>query len=185
MDKELAALLTCAKNGDQTAFALLLSDYEPLLNAQVQMAQENAVGYGRDDLHQEAVIAFYDAVRSFDLSAAEITFGLYAKICVRNRLLSVLRKSREMENAATALAALSTQEASDSVPSPEETACDNDSFRLLLDRIMKALTPFEAAVFSLYLQNKPYRMIAASLSATEKSVGNAIYRIKAKVKKLI
>lgn len=185
MEKELTVLITRAKNGDQTAFASLLADYEPLLGAQVQMASENAVGYGTDDLRQEAVIAFYDAIRSFDLAAEDITFGLYAKICIRNRLLSILRKAREEESVAPFFDASPAEDLPDPSQSPEQAACDKDSFQLLIRRIRSALTPFESAVFSLYIQNKSYREIAEMLSASEKSVGNAIYRIKVKVKKLI
>ncbi len=178
------ALIESIQNGETGLFASLLAQYEPLLKKQVEHAAENAVGLLPEDLYQESAIALYDAARSYDLQAEDVTFGLYAKICIRNRLISVLRKYTEnvVQTTAEVDGALA---AYDFHASPEQMACDRDSFDLLMRQIQSTLTSFEAAVFSLYIQNKSYREIAVALCATEKSVDNAICRIKAKVKKLI
>ena len=52
-------------------------------------------------------------------------------------------------------------------------------------RIKAVLSGLEWDVFRLYVQRKSYLEIAEALGRTEKSVDNAIYRIKNKLKRLI
>ena len=91
MDNSLHSLLDKVKRGDETAFAEIERIYAPLissltdrLNASVEMDCE--------DIRQEAMIALYSAACTYDQSKSGVTFGLYAKICIRNRLISLLRK---------------------------------------------------------------------------------------------
>ena len=46
------------------------------------------------------------------------------------------------------------------------------------------LTDYERSVFRLYIQKKSYTEIGEALGRDAKSVGNAVYRVKRKIKKL-
>ena len=81
--KELEALILSVKNGDQKAFAALLQQYSPLIEASVNaFCSDGASTNDRDDFRQEASIAFYKSVLSYDLEQSDVELGLYAKICI-------------------------------------------------------------------------------------------------------
>jgi len=174
VEKQLNNLVAAARNGDSEAFGELVQMYQPLLRSFC----ENSPEYDQDDAMQEAVIALYSAVRSFDFEKKGITFGLYAKICVKNRLVSHHRKVSQA----------AADQLSDQLPEvkdPEQEAIANESYRELLALIGKALTPFEWSVFKLYVAGKKHSEIASILGIGSKSVDNAVCRIKNKIKKLV
>ena len=82
-------LINAARRGDESAFETLLEAYEPLIDTVSRsFAKETDDSESHEDLRQEACIAFYKAVQTYDSTQAEVSFGLYAKLCVRNRLIS-------------------------------------------------------------------------------------------------
>ena len=96
IDAEVLALIESAQKGDESAFEALLSRYEPLIDSLVKPLLDETVSTVDecDDLHQEATIGFYRALMRFNYAQSEVSFGLYAKICIRNHLVSYLRKQR-------------------------------------------------------------------------------------------
>ena len=174
MEKQLNNLVQDARNGDSEAFGALVEMYRPLLRALCENSPEAEL----DDAMQEAVIALYHAVRSFDFEKKGITFGLYAKICIKNRLVSHHRKE-------SMAAANRLHEQFPEIQDPEQEAIANESYRELLMLIEKALTPFEMAVFKPYVAGKKLSEIACLLDVSPKSVDNAVCRIKNKIKKLV
>ena len=171
-----ATLIAAAKNGADDAMSALFAGYQPLLLGMATRYLQLADGaVEREDLLQEANIAFLQAIRTFDQGQAKVTFGLYAKICIRNRLVSKLRAcpSRVPASAAQVVGA----------PSPADRLIDRERYADLLERIACLLSKREMDVFRLYLLGKSYTEISKSLGITEKSVDNALYRMKAKLKK--
>ena len=166
-------LILSAKDGDESAFAELTKKYAPLLDSLAEkffrLCDGTVEGY--EDLWQEAVVAFYRAVTSFDINQDKVSFGLYAKICVKNRLISVIRKNRTEKKHNTKATKLSSTASSrqSSLPSGEIKAAAE-----------KLLTKYEKTVFYMYLDGKSYKDIALSLGKTEKSVDNALFRAKKK-----
>ncbi len=178
-DKELEAV----KNGDKTAFDGLAEKFRPLIKKEVLSAvsrSEELRGY-YDEISQEALVALYGAAVSYN-GEKNVTFGLFAKICIHNRIISYVRKinAQLKRMNKTMLAAEADVKKSDA---PEELieALERDAE---LQRLLsEALSGYEKRVFSLYLQKKSYAEIAATLGKDEKSVDNAIYRVKSKIKK--
>lgn len=68
---------------------------------------------------------------------------------------------------------------------PENELIDKENYMSLLNLLDKNLSNYEKTVFKLYILNISYNEIAANLGTSQKSVDNAIYRIKNKIKKLI
>ena len=95
MEREI---ILAAKKGDQLAFAELNSAYAPLIDSMTDQfcGTEEKKKSDREDLRQEASVAFYRALMSYDADQTEVSFGLYAKICIRNHLISLLRKQRSL-----------------------------------------------------------------------------------------
>ena len=82
----------------QRAFDILAKEYEGLTEAAVKRFLpsfdirngENPV-FGEEDLRQCAALALFKAAQTYD-EGKKVSFGLYAKICVNNALISTLRK---------------------------------------------------------------------------------------------
>ena len=172
-------------NKKEVSFDTLYSSYRPLMES---MAKKMTEAYSLpeseyDDLVQEASIALFTSASAFDPTRG-VTFGLYAKICIKNRLTSYIhsRFVRTLSEADVDLDCLENEESQDITP--EQLVIDKESISDMRARIDSALTPLESSVFWLYLIGTPYGDIANALSRPVKSVDNAIGRIKIKLRKL-
>ena len=67
-------------------------------------------------------------------------------------------------------------------PSPDQMLIDKEQYHLCLEQIRQSLSPFESKVFHCYLDGDDYRQIAKRLGVNEKSVSNALVRIRRKLK---
>lgn len=176
-DKELEAV----KNGDKKAFDGLYERFLPLIKKEAAAAvnrSEELKGH-YDEIAQEAVMALYDAATSF-CDGKSVTFGLYAKICIHNRIISYVRRVKAQKRRAERVALVA--EESGRGESPEELielVQRNGELNRFLE---EALSGYEKKVFSLYLQKKSYVQIAEALGKTEKSVDNALFRVKSKIR---
>lgn len=180
--KELEALIMSVKNGDQKAFAALLQQYSPLIEASVNaFCSDGASTNDRDDFRQEASIAFYKSVLSYDLEQSDVELGLYAKICIFHALTSQARIAKRTPS--------DTQEFLDNhVPrelceDPSSKLLEEERLGLILRIIHQALSKYEYKIWELYLSGYSPSEIAKLLNTDSKSVSNAIYRIRVKLKK--
>lgn len=181
-DEKVNALVLKAREGGKEAFDELLKLYQPLICKSVLFfAGGDNVTAGEDDLRQEASIALYQAVKSFDLSQEKVTFGSYARRCVNNRIISTLRKdSRRPKNESEM-----PEDLISPLSDPLESMIDRESFSLLRKRIAEALSPYEKKVCDLFLSGKSTAAIAEKVGKSEKSVSNAIGRIRSKLEKIL
>ena len=175
---ELLDSIKNSKNAD-AAFASLVEMYSPLLQSRVL----ELFGDPEEiEAMQEANIALHSAALTYDSVKCDgVTFGLYASICISNRLRSLMRRIRR-ENQRTDRF---TEELGINVPDTldlESSMATKD----LCDRVMKAaryvLSPFEYQVFSLSPERYTTADIAARLSKSAKSVDNAKSRISHKLR---
>jgi RNA polymerase sporulation-specific sigma factor len=166
-------LILAARAGDDAAFAELCRKYAPLIDAMTSQYGRTLTqnGESREDLRQEASVAFYRALMTFDENQSKVSFGLYAKICIRNRMISLLRHARSEKKKK-----LPKEEKASNGISP---AIDREALQALADR---CLTNFEKTVFFRYVDGKSYRDIALSLGVSVKSVDNALFRAKTKLR---
>ena len=176
-ENNIGELISEVRMGGQTAFTKIIGIYDPMVNSLVAKYAREGSGYDRQDIRQEAVIALYNAVRTYDSEKYDVSFGLYAKICIKNRIITFLRKQKKYNK--------KTNQTPIPQVDPEQRAISRENFAHLMNIIENNLTSIEKSVFYLYILDYPYRRIAYSLGISEKSVDNAVYRIKAKVKKLI
>ncbi|MBE6564634.1 MAG: sigma-70 family RNA polymerase sigma factor [Ruminococcaceae bacterium] len=172
--------ILAARNGDHEAFNALWEQYRPMVFKTVFLyCRSDAARTEADDLRQEASIALYDAVKSFDVSQDRITFGLYAKRCVTNRIISALRKLKKHRSDGE------EPILSDESPDPLEEIIDRESYEALVKKIEGALSGYEKAVYDLHVEGKSCREIASALKRSEKSVGNAMCRIRSKLESIL
>lgn len=174
------------REGRQESFSALLSQYKPLIESAVaRYSVEEVSELSREDLRQEACLAFYQSILSFDVDQTEVEFGLYAKICITNGLLSRLRRWKRrsemtlvsQENLESVVELLG-EEGSD----PSEKILEEERLELLYATIRHCLSDFEYRVWSLYTSGRSAREIGRAVGKDEKSVANAIYRIRKKLR---
>lgn len=179
--EELNKLIIAVRNGDQKAFVLLLQQYSPLIEASLNMfCSDGSSSNDKDDFRQEASVAFYNSVLTYDLEQSNVEFGLYAKICVCNALISQIRIAKRIP--------AEMQELSDDLFSVEST--EDPSSRLLEEErlsflfkiIRNSLSKYEYKVWKLYLAGCSTTEIATKLGTDSKSISNAIYRIRVKLR---
>jgi len=180
VDKELESLIALSRSGNEAAFADLAVMYRPLIESMGKgyAAKDGGVLHTVDDFIQEANLAFYSAVMSYD-PESPVGFGYYAKICIRNRLVSLLRAS-----SAKAKKTSERVEKEKGYIEPVYGFLEREDAEQIEKKIEAVLSRFEWSVFSLYLQNKSYKEIAEALGRSEKNIDNALFRAKKKLKKL-
>ena len=187
--QDLYALIRAVSGEDseerQTAFEELLRRYEPLLVSQVaKFSESNASDFLREDLYQEATVAFYHSILAYDTDQTEVEFGLYAKICISNALVSQLRKWKhrpceplaesEHEN-------FFIHESED----PSESILEQERVNALCLVIRNNLSAFEYRVWQYYMSGRTAGEIARLVGKEEKSISNAIYRIRKKLRAVL
>jgi RNA polymerase sporulation-specific sigma factor len=182
---ELDILLDNVKSGKPLSFEAIYSLYSPLIDS---MTKNYCKRYGivesdTDDVRQEALIALYNAALTYEASK-EVTFGAYAKICIRNKILSYIRCFLENDIPVSLTERENDWDEPD-FDTPEQLIISKESLCHLNHRIDETLTDFEKSVFDLYIGNMSYTDIANILAKPKKSIDNAIHRIKAKLRKLI
>ena len=79
--QEVLSLIKEVRSADfdkrQMAFEALLGRYEPLILALVQRYSEDPLSERfREDLRQEATVAFYHSILAYDTYQTEVEFGL-------------------------------------------------------------------------------------------------------------
>lgn len=177
-DEELAV---CAANGDDASMALLIAIVTPIAKAKASgFANARLSG---EDLAQEGMLGFLDAVKTFDASKG--SFKAYAETCINNRIVSAVRVNFNNKNAALSKAVSYEDEASDRcdiASDPANIISDKVETEYITDLISKKLSDFEKQVVQLRLLDKSYSQIAQALGCSEKAVDNAIQRIRKKMR---
>lgn len=171
------------------AFSALIKRYTPLISHMISVyaGAGNLQPADRQELEEEAYIALYHASR-FYRTGTHATFGYFARVCIKNRLISFLRKQPQSADSLSADAEATFPGHVGNYPDVltvgdiGEQVVQRDAFRALFDRFLSELTEYERNVFHRYIKGKSYKSIAGELGVPVKSVDNAVYRIRVKLK---
>lgn len=181
-----------AKTNDKKAIEKLLKEYEYIIQAQI--SKFYVKGMEKDDLEQEASIAFLDAIKSFDPNEND-NFTSFCSLCIERRLITLLKSSKRQKNIP-----LNTSFSFDTnlflnddnislldlLESKEETTEEKiikeERLKHLKEETKKILSSFEQKVLEEYLKGFSYKEIADKLKTNEKAIDNAIQRIRNKLK---
>ena len=195
MENDILILLERVKQGDGASFAELAARYKTLTDSAVYRFSRSVDSdggdgsYGIDDLRQYAAVALYRAAVTYEPyengKGKEVSFGLYAKICVNNALVSVIRKYKSAKKRAEKRAKRAQSAALSGQDDPLERLVASESAHEFMTSVRERLSEFELEVFDSYITGKSVREIAERLEIEAKSVSNALYRIKVKIKELL
>lgn len=181
---DLKLLLERARGGSIESLLVLKSIYTPLIEAQISKhylpemtLQDNA------DLRDEAFACFCSAVCNYDLSYSEVDFGLYAKICIENGLNSFLRSyARRKRRPVVSLDNADYGEVAQTSNFLQKII-DEENTSELVALIKSKLSNYENKVWWMYVSGMSACEITEKLGIDDsRSVSNAIYRIRKKLK---
>ena len=180
-------IIECVRMGDGRAAEYLLEKYKELVKRKARTLY---------DLIQEGMIGLYKAIQGFDETKAS-SFYHFAQICVNRQLYTAVeasqRKKHSPLNSYISLDSVAADEESAhprtdmlaSGISPEELVIGRESAMQLKKEIMENLSVFEREVIKLYLGGDGYIKIAEKLNRDEKSIDNALQRVKTKIRNYI
>lgn len=179
------ALVALAKNDDDAAMAMLITRMIPL--AKARASKYHGVHISEEDLFQEGMLGFLDAVRSFD-ETKTASFRTYAGVCMQNRMRSAVRAQTGDRHAVLNMAIPLTEDAfpgNETADDPQNIVVKKEDSTQLLHFLSENLTALEQRVVALYIKGESYAAIAKELAISPKSVDNALQRVRAKAKGVI
>jgi RNA polymerase sporulation-specific sigma factor len=190
MTDEALALLA---EKDRHAQEFLLQKYKPLVR--VKAGAYFLVGADREDLVQEGMLGLFKAIRDFN--SEKSNFYAFAELCITRQIISAIKAATRQKhvplNSAVSLQSTHSQTtlSLEQMLAPRES---NDPQEILLQRqqmdtmqeaMQQMLSPLEKEVLMLYLRGLTYVEIAQSLKRSEKSVDNALQRVKNKLEEFL
>ena len=184
-NKEIQELIFRVRKGDDEAFSTLLSMYTPLIEGSlIRSLGDELYALYSEDLRQEATMVFYNSILTYDVEQYEVEFGLYAKICITNALIS--QKRMLMKRSGERLSENDLGEfVGDATEDPSAIVMEEESLRALDSVIRGSLSELEYRIWRLYVSGKTATEIGVSVGKSSKAVNNAIYRIRKKLRTLL
>lgn len=185
-------LLSYIAEGNEDANNIIIKKYEPLINkiAMKMLPYCKNNGLDKNDLIQEGMIGLNHAIDRYK-EQEDTLFYTYAKKCIERKIISVVIGSNRNKNKILNESISYDDEENlllkfikDSNPNPEEVIIDEEIEENFILKIKENLTDLEEQVFDLLILGFNYKEIAETLDKDQKSVDNAIQRIKTKIKKL-
>lgn len=189
-------IISAAREGDLSALDFILGKYKPLVKAKSRAYF--LVGADNEDIIQEGMIGLYKAVRDFNPDR-HASFKAFADLCVNRQIITAIKAATRQKH-----------QPLNNYISLNKPAFDEDSQETFMDNIKgadfsnpetmfigrearagieqhleKNLSNFESSVLCLYLDNKTYAEISQITGKTEKSIDNALQRIKKKLEKYL
>lgn len=185
-------LLYYISDGIEEAYDMLFKKYEPLISSISNKMFNYAKGtcIELSDLIQEGMVGLSNAVNSYDTNK-DATFYTYAKTCIERNIISyIICQKRVKHKFLNESVSYEIDEDSykfesimmDNSFNPEDMIILKEEENLLINNAKKRLTDFEISVFELKQSGLNYKEIARILDKSDKSIDNALTRIKQKLK---
>ena len=183
-----------AKENNKKAIEKLLNENRHIIQAKV--SKYYVKGMEKEDLEQEASIAFLDCIKTYNPEEND-NFQAFASLCIERRLITLLSSSQRQKNIVlnTSLSLndviSNTDEYNmfflDVLESDEDTTEEklikHERIRDLKEKTKLVLSIFEQDVLEEHLKGYSYNEIAVKFDTNEKAIDNAMQRIRNKLRK--
>ncbi|MBE7022955.1 MAG: RNA polymerase sporulation sigma factor SigH [Clostridia bacterium] len=187
-------LVEFSGSGDRDATECLLVRYKNLVLAKARMYF--LVGADEKDIIQEGMIGLFKAIRDFDKSR-QASFKGFAELCVKRQIITAVKTAnRQKHMPLNTYVSLSnpmyegdTEGILEEILSgsfdddPERLFISKENAQFLTVKMDEVLSKLERSVLALYLEGKSYQEISAILDKPQKSIDNALQRVKKKMEK--
>ena len=171
-------LIAAAQSGSDGALKTLTERYSSVIRA--ISGSYFISGGDSEDLYQIGLIAFCDAVNSFDCDKSS-DFSKYVKVCIHRRMIDAVKEANRIKHAPLNTAVdFQTVNASGGTD-PERLFIIREQLLNVYAAIDIKLSDYEKTVLNYYIDGLSYREIAARVGKSIKSVDNAISRIRSKL----
>lgn len=178
-------------SGDDNAMEYMLQKYGGLVKKEIRTVY--IIGAETDDLTQEGMIGLFKAIKSYEPDKGA-SFSTFATLCVRRQIKTAItvsnrKKHKPLNTYISFYAELDesgTQFGDDiadtkDAANPESLVLAMEQRSAINEKIESKLSALEKKVLAMYLEGLSYADIATALSKTEKSVDNALWRIRTKL----
>lgn len=176
---------------DDDAIEYMMKKYGSIVKREVRTVY--IIGAETEDLMQEGMIGLFKAVRDFEADKGA-TFSTFATLCIRRQIKTAISNSNRKkhiplntyisiytENEDYGYEIEDNLENENQVSNPEDMVIAREQSRALNEMIEKSLSSFEKKVLKYYLSGLSYQEIAQRLDKSDKSVDNALQRIRRKL----
>lgn len=193
-DEEIIELIH--NNNDLEAQDYLINKYKPLVIAKAR--SYFILGADKEDIIQEGMIGLYKAIRDYK-STKQTGFFSFAELCILRQIITAIKMANRQKhlplNSYLSLNRSVYDENDDCTyiellcydinSNPESLVISNENKKTIEKHIALSMSKLEQTVLNLYLKGKSYVEIAAIIGRDEKSIDNALQRIKKKVEKIV
>lgn len=156
------------------------------------------IGADREDIIQEGMIGLFKAIRDYDKSRPA-SFKTFAEICVTRQIITAIKAATRQKhiplNSYISLNKVMFEEnSSRTLIDMIEKLEDEDPLEIFITKeemdnmefkIGEVLSELEWMVLTNYVEGKSYQEISQSIQRDEKSIDNALQRIKRKLEKCL
>ncbi len=180
-------------DGDDDALEFMMKKYGSLVKKEIRTVY--IIGAETEDLVQEGMIGLFKAIKDFEPDKGA-SFPTFATLCIKRQIKTAITASNRQKhkplNTYISIYAESNEKGTllgediadtKDDANPEKLVLVRERNNVLNERIASELSSLERKVLKLYLDGLSYADIAAALSKTEKSVDNALWRIRSKLSK--
>jgi len=179
-----------AGKNDSAAEEALVSEYAWLVRACAR--PYFLAGGDSEDLIQEGMLGLLSAIRTYRPEKGA-KFSTYAEFCVRRRIYSAIRSaSGNKHTPLNSYISLETSQIDESSTQnayflrvPEDYVISREQAGEVEKLLYGALSKFESGVLELYLEGMSYKGMAARLGKSDKSIDNAVQRIRNKLSQIL
>lgn len=195
-DEELIQIIQDTNDMDLQDF--MITKYKKLVK--IKSRTYFIIGADKEDIIQEGMIGLYKAIHDFN-PQKNVSFYSFAELCITRQIITAIkaatRKKHSPLNSYISLNKASYESdfgtndmtietmIEGKILSPEELLIDRENKKYIESCMGKVLSELEFKVLSLYLKGQTYAEIATQVSRAEKSIDNAIQRIRKKVVKIL
>ncbi|MCI6242061.1 MAG: sigma-70 family RNA polymerase sigma factor [Lachnospiraceae bacterium] len=181
-DEELIQRL---RQGENTIMDYILEKYKPLVRKCANAMY--LIGGETEDLIQEGMIGLFKAIRDYR-DDRDNSFSSFAYICVNRQLYTAIeasnRKKNQPLNSYVSLSEQSTKNCLGVTSSPEQLVIEQEVWENLWKELDECLSEMEKQVLSYYLKGSSYLQIAEKMEKSPKSIDNALWRIRQKIRQI-
>lgn len=189
-------ILDLVRTGDTLAQDYILEKYKALVK--IKARAYFLIGADKEDIIQEGMIGLYKAIRDYQKNR-QASFKSFADLCINRQMITAVKTAtRQKHQPLNSYVSLNKNAFGDesessyidtikskSLTNPEAMLIGQEDKIFIEEYIGEALSAFEFRVLSLYVQGKSYQEIAHTIDKPEKSVDNALQRVKKKTEKFL
>jgi len=167
---DINELIMESRNHNNAAFDELVRRYTPLIR---KLASSHECNELSDvELFSEGCVALHNAVLGYDLERKDVTFGLYARVCVHHHFVDMARRRKSVQN----VSCYDFERLEDD-ESPDVKLAKREQIDSIISYAKNELSDYEYSVLMLHIQGYKTAAIAKHLGRSAKSVDNAKARL--------